>query len=348
MIPGLHVIVFTNPGVASEIARRECPRARIQTFDPGLMNLVERWKHRKARYSRAVDMPTSSCPANTLLKWEAVNPKHYLSVPKASNAARVVLYLDSDVDARWMTSLDALQRYEFHRKLGEFARDTSCRLRATPDHMAPVNTGIMLLKPSMSMYREGLALLRTRTFDLQSGFNHTGPPKLALNATVSGQPGLPAQPLVMKARGYWKDTWDFVCGDGDQGMFTTMYMARHQQFCVPKYWDKELRVQVRRRPLGVCVEWSGCSGGLPEGACSRNSHSLAPPSDCCSQHFWGGDKPWYNPPTCAQYFAFLSGPQAVGKFNRTRVRGAESCAAYLHRQGQRARRGCNGRTWPLI
>ena len=30
-------------------------------------------------------------------------------------------------------------------------------------------------------------------------------------------------PLVMKSMGYWKNTWDFVCGDGDQGFFTAMY-----------------------------------------------------------------------------------------------------------------------------
>ena len=193
----------------------------------------------------------SACPPSTLLKWEVVNPRHYTHLRGKAGAATngVILYLDSDIDARWITSVKALKRYEFHRKLEEFAADEGCRLRATPDHAAPVNTGIMLLKPSLRMYREGLAVLRTRSFTLATGFNQTGRPMVALNATVSGPR---AERLVTKAQGYWKDTWNFVCGDGDQGLFTTMYMARHQQFCVPKYWDKELRVQ----------------------------------------HFWGMEKPW--------------------------------------------------------
>ena len=30
-------------------------------------------------------------------------------------------------------------------------------------------------------------------------------------------------PTRPQARGYWHDSWDFVCGDGDQGLFTAMY-----------------------------------------------------------------------------------------------------------------------------
>ena len=243
VMPGLDVIIFTD---AHDIVRRECPKARILPFDNTLVHVATRWSKRNhGNKHRMQAEPGSSCPANTLLKWEVVNPRHY---PENTG---VVMYLDSDVDARWCTSVEELERFHFKQKLAEFAVDASCALRATPDHQAPVNTGIMLLKPSYKMYREGLAMLRTRSFNLQTGFNETGPPKLALNTTAR------AEREVAKARGYWANTWDFVCGDGDQGLFTTMYMARHQQFCVPRYWDKPLRVQ----------------------------------------HFWGSDKPWCVPPT---------------------------------------------------
>jgi hypothetical protein len=241
VMPGLDVIIFTD---AHDIVRRECPKARILPFDNTLVHVVTRWSKRNhGNKHRMQAEPGSSCPANTLLKWEVVNPRHY---PENTG---VIMYLDSDVDARWCTSVEELERFHFKQKLAEFAADASCALRATPDHQAPVNTGIMLLKPSYKMYREGLAMLRTRSFNLQTGFNETGPPKWALNTTAR------AEREVAKARGYWANTWDFVCGDGDQGLFTTMYMARHQQFCVPRYWDKPLRVQ----------------------------------------HFWGGDKPWCVP-----------------------------------------------------
>jgi len=317
VVPGAEVIVFTNH---VDLVQRECPRARLLPFDGTLSHIVERWQKRNREHTAHASTmdafrrnvaahkrePHSRCPSSTLLKWEVINPRHY-----ANLTHNVILYLDSDVDARFVTSLEALRRYDFQGKLAEFAADPHCRLRATPDHMAPVNTGIMLLKPSMSMYREGLALLRTRVFDLETGFNGTGRPMVALNGTVTGKR---AQPLVKKARGYWKDTWDFVCGDGDQGLFTAMYMARHQQFCVPKYWDKELRVH----------------------------------------HWWGDQKPWYHPITCAPYFRFLE-PHGDGHPwsgyhlpNLTRINGVQSCHDYLEPMGRGAGRSCQGRTWPLI
>jgi hypothetical protein len=295
VVPGLDVLIITN---MVELAQHECPNARVVPFNRGLVNMVSQWDTRSTRLDRGSRV-TSSCPFNTLLKWDAVSPRHYRT------GTRSVLYLDSDVDAGWMTSVAALKRYRFLQKLEEFEHDQTCDLRATPDHMAPVNTGIMLLKPSKSMFAEGMAVLRTRAFSLSTGFNGTGPPKEALAATVSGPH---AQPLVMKARGYWTNSWDYVCGDGDQGLFSAMYQARHQRFCVPKYWDKELRVH----------------------------------------HFWGGDKPWYNPPSCARYFMFLQKlPQTKRRKNATTAYG--DCTAYLLSQSRMVKRlNCLGRSWPLI
>ena len=60
----------------------------------------------------------------------------------------------------------------------------------------------MLLKPRLSMYREGLALMRTRMFRNSDGFNFTGRPKVALNETVS----MHRARQVKVAMGYWKNT----------------------------------------------------------------------------------------------------------------------------------------------
>ena len=48
-----------------------------------------------------------------------------------------------------------------------------------------MNTGVMVLKPSKSIYEEGLELLRTREFTRRSGFNQTGSVRQALNTTMS-------------------------------------------------------------------------------------------------------------------------------------------------------------------
>lgn len=207
--PAAEVLIFTNE-LGVPIVQRECPHAHVRPFEPGLLHLVERWASRRGpdALSRP-ERPGSSCPLNTLLKWEVINARHYTSLD--ARRRHVVLYLDSDVDVAWVTSDRWLAHHDFARKLDDFYADDYCELRATPDHMAPVNTGIMLLKPNTAMYvrrglatlplglrltrngtlskfryREGLAVLRTRSWGLQSGFNFTGSPKAALAGVVTG------------------------------------------------------------------------------------------------------------------------------------------------------------------
>ena len=182
--PAAAVLIFTNE-LGVPIVQRECPHAQVRPFEPGLLHLVERWASRRgAGASSPRERPLSSCPLNTLLKWEVINARHYTSLDARRRG--VVLYLDSDVDVAWVTSDRWLAHHNFARKLDDFYADEHCELRATPDHMAPVNTGIMLLKPSSAMYREGLAVLRTRSWGLRSGFNFTGSPKTALAGVVTG------------------------------------------------------------------------------------------------------------------------------------------------------------------
>ena len=254
---------------------------------------------------------SSHCPRFTLLKLQTVDPKVYRNA--SAGGADVVMYLDLDVDLRWQTSAQALQRFDFRGKLDEFRRDPSCLLRATPDHSATINTGIMLLKPNRHAYEHGVELLRTSVWDSNLGFNGTGPPKQSLyraqlDNRSRGGPG----PLIRAAKAYWTDSWDFVCGDGDQGLFTTIFMAHQQRFCVPSYWDKPLRVH----------------------------------------HFWAGDKPWGKPASCERYFDFLpsrGGLLGIGKHQTTFDSKRSGCTDFLQTKAKQARgRSCQGRAWPLI
>ena len=306
--PGLPIVIFHN---AAEAFRRrgrtehqdvraalqqECPDARVVDFDPELFAAAESWLQRRASDDARA---SSRCPGygstlGPLLKWQAVDPRQY-----ASGEQQPVLYLDSDVDAGWyIPSAGILRRHRLGDKLAEFAA-SPCRLCASPDHAAPMNAGIMLLKPNASDYREGLDLLRTRSFSRAEGFNRTGSLRKALNATLAAL-GPRGREELTRTGGYSKDSWDFVCGDSDQGLFTTVYMARHaRRFCVPKH---------PRRPV--------------------------------VHHFWAGDKPWHDPPSCSRYFDFVAGGAQAN---------ATPCARYLASKRQKlVRSRCRGHGVPVF
>lgn len=329
--PAAEVIIFTNTeGVP--IVRRECPNARVLPFNESLVALVRQWDTRpplppgralgELKLVSAARRPTASrrkglrkaslhCPRFTLLKLQAVDPRVYRNA--SADTVDVVMYLDLDVDLRWHTTAHALQRFDFRGKLDEFRRDPSCLLRATPDHSATVNTGIMLLKPDRRAYEHGVELLRTLAWDSNLGFNGTGPPKQSLyRAQLDNRPRGGPGPMIRTAKGYWSDSWDFVCGDGDQGLFTTVFMAHQQRFCVPSYWDKPLRVH----------------------------------------HFWAGEKPWGRLPSCEQYFDFLpskGGMLGIGKRQTAFDPARSRCTGFLQTKAKQARgRACQGRAWPLI
>lgn len=131
IVPGLDVVVFTND---EAIGRRECPNARILPFDPELVRAVQHWDMRRQSGFGGPTTVKSWCPSKTLLKWMVVNPRHY---PKAIKNG-VVMYLDSDVDAGWHTSVEALKRLDFAGKLQEFSRDEECRLRVSRPRTRPL------------------------------------------------------------------------------------------------------------------------------------------------------------------------------------------------------------------
>jgi hypothetical protein len=161
-----------------------------------------------------------------------VDPRHY----RDPTSPPVVLMLDTDVDATWhlpAAKLGMGGRHDATRLVSAFARDAACQLSGTPDHSSPINGGVLLLKPNRTVYEEGLQLLRTRTFDATAGFNRSGSLRSAMNASMPALSGA-ARRLAESTFAYQANTWDFVNGDADQGLFTAIYMARGR-FCAPRH-----------------------------------------------------------------------------------------------------------------
>mmetsp|Transcript_55533 Transcript_55533/g.91978 ORF Transcript_55533/g.91978 Transcript_55533/m.91978 type:complete len:329 (-) Transcript_55533:364-1350(-) len=244
--PKARVIVFTNDVPRIKL---ECPRADVLPFEARLVESA-------SRFDAANPTPENSfCPSHTLLKWQIVQPQ--------LGGQETILYLDADVDAD-VLHLDDWPRSRILELMANFT-DDPCRLRATPDHSSPLNTGLMLVKPSAELYFEGVTLIETLRFNVTHGFNLSG----MLQATVRRP-----RKAVKQAKGWWRDTWDFICGAGDQGLFTTVFMARHEFFCMPS-WGNRRHFGMRPALL----------------------------------HYWGPQsKPWHSPYAarkCPAYFSFV-------------------------------------------
>ena len=106
-------------------------------------------------------------------------------------------------------------------------------IQGTPDHSALVNDGVMLVKPNRAMYEQSMRILNRSSFSMTHGYQRSGLPKVAFPNAV---------PLVRRARGYWDNTWDYVCGAGGQGLFAHLSMrGSGEQFCVPQDWLVRVR-----------------------------------------------------------------------------------------------------------
>lgn len=101
--------------------------------------------------------------------------------------------------------------------LGFFARMRAAGVRAAslPDNSAPMNTGFMILRPDLELYRDGVALLQRAegAFNRTHGWELLGPPRDVVPATDSswhgGANGRPHHSLE-------HNVWDFVGADIDQ------------------------------------------------------------------------------------------------------------------------------------
>ena len=155
----------------------------------------------------------------TLLKWQLMSLTEF----------DWVLFTDMDVDVMPLSLSphgNAAIAGDWDRTLREAQRAESIRLVVNADWSSPVNTGVMLLRPSLDIYLDGIEVLNA-PFDTSKGWNMSGSPAQLLGSTrllhMDGTQMLyRGQPAKIDHA-----QWDFVGADIDQGFFTYMLLARH-------------------------------------------------------------------------------------------------------------------------
>ena len=102
------------------------------------------------------------------------------------------------------------------------------RFVGRPDSSSPINTGLFVALPSLELYLEGLAVLNNCSFSLSDGWLGAGrPSSLGLRPRyLSGPVG--GELRLAQTAAYTSNSWDFVCGQYDQGFFWYMLYIRHR------------------------------------------------------------------------------------------------------------------------
>ena len=186
-------------GVVSATAwnlSRECPEAKLMLPDRELLDATD------ALYSGRGRNCNYCAPANSRvnsIKWWLVSLTQF----------DFVLYFDLDIDMERVITDQV-------RAAVMFFASQSAAISAGDDWASPVNTGIILFRPSTPRYLELLALLKTGVFDGSinngTGFNRSGTPRSLMTAAQLQKWGW--------TRMVKHNSWNSIAGDSDQGMFT--------------------------------------------------------------------------------------------------------------------------------
>eukprot|EP00966_Prymnesium_polylepis_P304679 7039318-Prymnesium_polylepis.1 len=175
---------------------RECPEAQLLVPDRELLAATD------ALYSGRGRNCNCCAPVNSRInsiKWWLVSLTDY----------DFVVYADLDIDMERVITDQV-------RAAVMFLAEQTAAISAGDDWASPVNTGIMVFRPSTSRYTELLAMRKTGVFDGSpnngTGFNRSGTPRSFMSTAQ-----LQKWAWTRMVR---HNSWNTIAGDSDQGMFT--------------------------------------------------------------------------------------------------------------------------------
>ena len=263
------LVVFTND---EAYVRLECgAQPRIIAYDEALVRAAALWSgatNRSRPEPRKSGMPSRAFSERALFKWEVLRHTEY----------KTVFMTDIDVDLFFATGgrlpppgsrpLRLLER-AWTRAYEDFRRSEGTQLVGSPDFVTPINTGVLMVKPTASTYELGLSVLRTRRWNVQHGFNFSGAPRDVIRLDQLPKRTMDAinGTLLLQA-----NHWAVTGGDTDQGLFAYVFLG--------------LLRGAGFRPSGHRLE----DGSRPAAFVN---------------HFWGGSKPWLKHGECRKYFDFM-------------------------------------------
>ena len=270
------LIVLTNDGTA---VRSLCvpdmqSQLRIISLDPMLNVLIANWTQ-MLNLAQLSFSWTRQLTLRALFKLQLFRLTEY----------RAILFTDVDADpflpstgrpptARMKVGHRDNKYREMERawtrSLGRFLYSPK-QLIASSDWSSPINTGVMLLKPRLSTFDEGVSVLRRGQFHPLFGFDRVGRPREAL-AHLTREVVWPG---IMRTNMFRKNDWNFIGGHADQGLFVYLFLVRNG---------------ARRFEF-------------PRNVSFRKQHNL---STMKIHHFHSGTKPWRRHARCPMYLSFMN------------------------------------------
>ena len=334
-------VVFTNNG-SLVLPHSSCSDADAQSlgglrtieFPPDLIDLGLRWANASNAAWHIGAKPASKplsrrTVKQVVLKWYAVSRYEYSAI----------LLTDHDVDffLDWGGRCPPALAKAWWTLLRKFLEDDGAEMAAAPDHASPMNTGVMLLKPRKSTFDIGMRALYSMQWNFTHGFEYTGPLRERLQPVLhrycTSEPQLPTETsaghlfaceALNRSSCLSFNSWSFVGGDADQGLFTHVYLAScagrrlrplpsvvsfHDRLLMSNYVsnglsdaaskDDEARVGARPKRANLTL-----SSHLCLDTTKRSGYSFR---GCCrgffATHFWAGSKPWRKAAApCLLYF----------------------------------------------
>jgi len=322
------VVVWTND--APRVLRECTPTPRIRRFGPQLRIDVAAWRSlrnatpRSKKYLKSLDFA-----AATLFKWEVFRHVEY----------EAVLLTDTDVDffleSRGRppaagTLAAAVLDHAWSTLFGQFLRGAE-QLVATGDSHVPINTAVMLLKPSRRVYDVGCRALRSRVWSAALGFNETGAPRdvlpleaaAAAAATAGGGGGGGVGGVGGGGHGSGGAAGDCggVVGGGGRAGGAASGSGGGGAAGGGRVHHRVLKTRMWNANTWEVITGDGDQGLLVHvflvvlgGATFRFASPLnrrAPAASARTftvQHFFWGHKPWRSKTRCSLYFDFLRPP----------------------------------------
>jgi hypothetical protein len=241
-------------------ATAACPDAEYVPVSRRLQNLTRQCIHVDQRGTdshgrrfirRAVHTTMAS---GLLFKWQPMSWTQYDCVLLADLDVDVLpIEFDAGrVGERWRRALAVLTQSTPHvdsdARLGaQRGRMHGMHLVGSTDHEAPLNTGILLIRPSRALYRDGLRVLQECRFNETHGWGLVGPPQSLKLApprffTMEGTGSTSQLPLrkgswpfytpLNDTVAYRKNFWRFIAGAEDQGFFWCAALLCHRASCM--------------------------------------------------------------------------------------------------------------------
>ena len=182
---------------------RECPDAKLIVPDAELLLAAEQF------YSKGINHNASTWNCRSCNR--ATSKVNFIKLWLIGMVQYdFIFYMDLDVD--FDAGVDPLQ---VRNAVSYFATRTEA-ISAAKDWASPVSGGVILFRPSAARYREALALVQAGNFDGRScdgtGFNGTGTPRSLMSPWALRE--------FSDTRMVRLNSWDIVCGDADQGLFS--------------------------------------------------------------------------------------------------------------------------------